>query len=254
MVRPALGSALATADACADGDAADVGTCERLVSVLGIDAWTGGWVAVLLVDGRFADAFTAPGIGSLLDGRPDAVMVAVDIPIGFPVGPEPRAADVAARRFVGPRRSSVFMTPPRAVLEQPDYGTANACCRELTGRGLSRQSFALFRRILEVDERAAAEPRLHEVHPEASFRALAGEPLALPKRTWGGAATRRRLLARVGLEPLDDLPAVAAVPVDDVLDAAVVAWSADRIACGRAFTLPQDPPIDERGRAVAIWC
>jgi predicted RNase H-like nuclease len=37
-----------------------------------------------------------------------------------------------------------------------------------------------------------------------------------------------------------------------VVDAAVVAWSARRIAAGTASSLP-DPPEDSDGRAVAIW-
>jgi predicted RNase H-like nuclease len=42
------------------------------------------------------------------------------------------------------------------------------------------------------------------------------------------------------------------VPLDDVLDAAAVAWTANRIAVGIASTLP-DPPEQVGGRRVAIW-
>jgi predicted RNase H-like nuclease len=39
---------------------------------------------------------------------------------------------------------------------------------------------------------------------------------------------------------------------DDVLDAAIVAWTAERKVRGEASKLPADPPVEE-GRAVAIW-
>jgi predicted RNase H-like nuclease len=42
------------------------------------------------------------------------------------------------------------------------------------------------------------------------------------------------------------------VPLDDVLDAAAAAWSADRLARGEAEPLP-DPPAMVDGREVAIW-
>jgi predicted RNase H-like nuclease len=65
---------------------------------------------------------------------------------------------------------------------------------------------------------------------------------------------RRRLLEQAGIVLPEDLGAASVVPPDDVLDAAVAAWSALRIARGEALTLPADPPIDRSGRKVAIWC
>ncbi len=56
------------------------------------------------------------------------------------------------------------------------------------------------------------------------MRALAGRELQLPKRTWGGQATRRRLLAAAGVKIPNELDSASVVPADDVLDAAAVAW------------------------------
>src|SRR5205814_787729 len=106
----------------------------------------------------------------------DAQVVAVDIPIGLPTS-GPRPADLAARRFVGPRASSVFTTPQRAVLEAPSYAEARRVATELTGKSIPAQTYALSRRILEVDEYAHTDERVIEVHPEVSFRELARRPL-----------------------------------------------------------------------------
>jgi predicted RNase H-like nuclease len=90
-----------------------------------------------------------------------------------------------------------------------------------------------------------------EVHPEVSFAALAGRPLQNSKRSWNGQMERRRLLASAGIELPDELTAGDAA-ADDVLDAAIAAWSAARKDRGEAATVPAEPPVQD-GRRVAIW-
>jgi len=211
--------------------------------VAGVDACRSGWVAVVAEDGSVSGSRVAPRFTDLLAALPEAVAIGVDIPIGLPAA-GPRAADIEARAFVGPRRNSVFPTPSRAALSAATYAEAR-----LVLPSLSAQSFALGKKILEVED--ALEERVFEVHPEVSFRELAGLHLQYSKRSWNGQMERRRLLADAGLVPPDEIDA-GDVPVDDVLDATVAAWSAARKALGQAETLPATPPVQD-GRAVAIW-
>jgi predicted RNase H-like nuclease len=213
--------------------------------VAGLDACRTGWVAVVLDDGRFADAFVAATFTDALAQLDGAAALGVDIPIGLPAdGAGPRLADQAARSFVGARRGSVFPTPPRAALLAPTYADARRVLPSL-----SAQSYALRHKILEVD--AGLSERVFEVHPEVSFAALNAGPLPHAKRTWNGMMLRRHLLAGAGIEVPHALDRCDA-PADDVLDAAVVAWTARRKARGEALTLPAEPPGDG-GRAIAIW-
>jgi Protein of unknown function (DUF429) len=62
---------------------------------------------------------------------------------------------------------------------------------------------------------------------------------------------RRQLLSAAGIVLPDELAAGGAA-ADDVLDAAIAAWSAARKANAEAATLPADPPLHD-GRPVAIW-
>lgn len=211
--------------------------------VAGVDACRGGWVAVLAEDGRFAGSAFAPTFGELRDRLAAAAAIGVDIPIGLPVEGL-READVAARAFVGPRRSSVFPTPRRAALVAATYAEARRVLPSL-----SAQSFALRSRILEVER--CLEERIFEVHPEVSFVALAGRHLRFSKRSWNGQAERRRLLTAAGLELPAELDAGQA-PADDVLDAAAAAWTAGRKLAGAARRLPESPPV-QAGRPLAIW-
>jgi predicted RNase H-like nuclease len=170
---------------------------------------------------------------------PDAQVVAVDIPIGLPP-PYPRRADVDARAFVQPRGSTVFPTYPRQTYEAPTRHEADLIARQLVGKGMGSHGYSMGERILEVDKHLAG--RVHEVHPEVSFRELAGLPLVDSKHTSAGREFRRRCL----LDAVGDVSTSArGARHHDVLDAAAAAWSAFRIAVGDAKTFPADPRPDE---------
>jgi predicted RNase H-like nuclease len=221
-------------------------------SVVGIDAYKAGWVTIALRNRSVERCGVYPRFEALLDDHPDVSVVGVDIPIGLPVSGA-READALARSFVGPRRSSVFPTPPRSVLEAASYQEALAVSRNLGLAGISKQSFGLALRILEVDEIARSGLRVLEVHPEVSFRAMAGQPLKYSKKSWNGASLRRLLLAQHDIVLPDDLGEAGLAPVDDVLDAAAAAWTADRLARGKAVSIPEPPEEVEDGRQAAIW-
>jgi predicted RNase H-like nuclease len=209
-----------------------------VVRVAGIDGTKGGWVAIVLEDGRFAEDRLIRSVASDFSELANCEVLAIDVPIGF----GPREADRAARAFLSGVASTVFSTPSREVLEVP-FGP---------GLGVSAQAHALGPRILHVTRLAETDQRLAEVHPEVSFRAMNdSRPLSHRKKSAGGALERVALLKRQGIE-LSALTETSFAPLDDVLDAAAAAWSAGRIGEGRASSLP-DPPQIVDGRTAAIW-
>jgi predicted RNase H-like nuclease len=212
------------------------------VIVVGIDACRAKWLALAFSDGAFHGSRFGPSVAQLIRHWPEAEAIGIDIPIGLPDTPT-RDADRAARDFVGARRSSVFPTFPRFVLEAATYEEAKELCVARGWPRCSIQSFGMRHRILEVAELAENDARVFEVHPEVSFRHLAGRELER-KRTATGVAQRREALAAAGVE-VPDLP----YPVEDVLDAAVAAWSADRFGRGAALPLPRG----HGARIGAIW-
>jgi predicted RNase H-like nuclease len=206
--------------------------------VAGLDGTKGGWIAIVLKDGSFFRDEVLPRIETRFEELGDCKVIAIDVPIGF----GPRQADTAARSFLAGAASTVFTTPPRAVLE----------ARFGPGLGVSAQAHALGPRILHLTHLAETDDRFREVHPEVSFRAMnGGRRLRHKKKSAGGALERIELLRREGIE-LSQLGVGGAVALDDVLDAAAAAWSAVRIADGTAETLP-NPPESVSGRDVAIW-
>ena len=225
--------------------------------VTGVDACRRGWVAVSLDTpgpgpGPSSAAIRVHATLTGLLGQ-DAVpaegtVTGIDMPLGL-LDSGWREADLAARGLLGPRRSSVFPIPPRAVWEQASYQAASQRCRELTGQGFSIQAWGLRAKLLEAGRyRETCRHPFYEVHPELAFSAMAGAPLAHSKHTEAGRDQRRALLSQAGIV----LPAVPRAPVTDTLDAAAVAWSAWRIAAGEAVVLPGTPQRDSRGREIAI--
>lgn len=185
----------------------------------------------------------------------DAAIFGVDMPIGLPDGHEDRAADRLARREVGRLSSSVFLVSCRAVLEETDFSRAVQRARRMMppGRAPSKQLWGLRERILEVDRVAVPGGPLREVHPELSFREMAGKPLRWSKRSYNGLSIRRVLLSTHGIALPAEIADVGTAGADDVLDSAAAAWSAHRIATGAARCVPAEPIVDELGRRVAIW-
>ena len=116
------------------------------------------------------------------------------------------AADVEARLFLGSRRQSIFFTPVRAAVEAATHADATALSSQLTGSGISRQSHALAKKILEVEDWLPTAPcAVWEVHPEVSFALLIGRPARASKKTWAGMIERRQALAAAGIN-LDRAP------------------------------------------------
>ncbi|MFF0133072.1 DUF429 domain-containing protein [Streptomyces mirabilis] len=223
------------------------------MDVLGVDACgKQGWVGIRLTDGAYADSLVEGRLDTLIERAAGAQVIAVDMPLGL-VEKGWRAADLAAKALLGVRRSSVFLIAPRPAWQEREYSAAGDRCQELTGNRLSQQAWALAPKLLEARACWLSDERVHEVHPEVSFCALAdGVPLAYAKKTWRGQHLRRSLLAQAGIVLPELLGEADRIPADDVLDAAVAAWSAHRIALGTADRVPEVSELDAEGRAVEI--
>lgn len=226
--------------------------------VVGVNGCPGGWFAITwdVAAGTLIPA-VHPSFTDLLAAYPDAAAIGVDIPIGLAADGE-READRAARKALGsPRSSSVFPSPHPAVLalDAKTHPEASAFARNLTGKGVTIQAFALYAKIAEVNRALTPDDqrRVVEVHPELSFWALAGgRPMLHSKRQDTGYNERAELLAanlhNVYIPTRSEARQLArpAKP-DDVLDSIVAAWTAHRLATGHARRLPPNPPTDANG-------
>ena len=209
--------------------------------IAGIDGCKAGWIVatfddVSVISSLNLDQFDRAGI---------------DMPIGLTDGPR-RACDAAARQYLGSARSSVFPAPPRAALACTDYRSALEVARTATGRGISKQTFNIMRKVAEVDRLIdpAKQDVLIEVHPECTFTMLNGDRSLPSKKTVDGQLVRRRLLAEYF-----DIPTTAptGAALDDLFDAYAALFSISRFQRNehRCFG---DGERDARGIEMRIVC
>jgi predicted RNase H-like nuclease len=213
---------------------------EPAQGLAGVDGCRGGWI-VATERGVLVTPRLSTDIGTT---------IGVDMPIGLP-STRPRASDREARAYLGPRRSTIFPTPPRACLEALDYPTALAASRAAIGTGISIQAFHLLAKIRELDSLVTVDANpFVEVHPECSFLTMnQREPLP-PKTTQAGAARRAELL-RVVFGELPSTPRGA--KLDDLHDAYAVLWSTARFVRGAHLTFGDDE-VDARGLPMRVVC
>ena len=233
--------------------------------VAGVDGCRAGWVAVLVeLEAsriRRAAVYVAHRFVEILGMEPALHTVAIDIPIGLLEEPQPggRQCDRDARRILGrPRASSVFNPPLREQLSARVYGG----CRT---KGMSRQSFGILPKIREVDDALCQRTLglVFEAHPELAFGVAAGRPMQFNKKTEQGRRERTAGLRRLPVPWAQALRRVLVcgetcyrrdlVGRDDLIDAAILSWTAARLATGQARSLPAVPSVDRCGRPMAIW-
>ncbi len=232
---------------------------DRHPLVAGVDGCTAGWLYVLAESpepGRlwFREMGLAADFPALLEATAACDAVAVDVPIGLSADGR-RAADYAARRVLGPRRSSVFPPPARALLSiEGGYWDLNAASKAIRA-GISQQTYNILGKIRDADRAMtpALQPRVTESHPEVTFWALnRGSPLGHNKKRPEGRAQRLALLRGLFGESADAISPPGGAGWDDLYDAAALAWTASRVAYGVERRLPEAPDLDARGLRMEI--
>jgi predicted RNase H-like nuclease len=226
---------------------------ERLLGI-GVDGARGGWLAVVC----HGDALDAPEserrtevslcltFSDVIELRAEGdAPVAVDIPMGLLDSVDFRPCDREARRLLEHRRDTVFAPPSRPLIAAPSYADARAIVEELrktdpAAKSLSAQAFGIAPKMKEVDDWLRAHPNaqswLWEIHPELSFRTIAGHRVLDDKKTAHGQADRLRLVDAEFPDVLDVISATrlraSEAQLTDVLDGYAALESALRVAAG----------------------
>lgn len=230
----------------------------------GVDGCRGGWIVILhdLRNNAWTDTL-CPNFIDVVNLRPQPDMVAVDMPIGLLATSVAGGRDceqIARDRLGSPRKNSVFSSPSRNALQGANFVAAT----QLNGSiGLSQQSFALFPKLRQVDNAMSPQlqTRIREVHPELCFYGANGEsPITDGKKTPQGQNSRLNLLAScfgqtwlLHWEKLQSKYSKSSVGLDDLLDAGIATWTAERILSGQANCIPSNPPCDAEGLRMEMW-
>ena len=232
--------------------------------VVGFDGFPGGWMGCLWRGPGYAPRVVV--LRSLWDAETalsaSLTVSAIDIPLGLQEAALPggRPSDICARKRLGPRRSPVFSPPARAALRATAHPEASMLNRSSGAHapGLSKQTFEMFKKLRDANAALEGSEWLRnrsiEIHPEVSFAAMLGAPLANPKKQAAGREERRHLLRDRGFGNISGFESDArsfGTAADDALDACAAAWTAWRRATGAAEFLP--PHADGPNYWMRIW-
>ena len=172
------------------------------MKTVGIDSCPQGWFYIALNENGDYELGIDPFIYTLCEKQADANLMLIDVPIGLPED-KPRQCDQEARRLLAPERSSsVFPVPCRKAVYAKNYEEAVKTNKEELGASVSKQSWAICKRISQVDSFLTnpdhATPYLRESHPEVCFWAMnSHQPLQHSKKKTEGMRERIAVLQKV---------------------------------------------------------
>jgi predicted RNase H-like nuclease len=235
----------------------------------GVDGCRNGWIVAF---GRSWPCHEpiriefCPHFRTVLEITDTCQVVAVDIPIGLPDESELRDCDLSARKALGRKQSSVFLTPPRSCIDANTVQEFQSAHKAIMGKGAGLPVWGIVPKMLEVnrlfEERIGSDPTLQdrviEFHPELTWQRLAGSSTLFPKRTTEGVLQRVSLVERLseGWLPVFP-PKIPGNPaIDDVLDA-IVGISAAQCFINRADRVQRHPSGQQKrnskGLRMEIW-
>lgn len=226
---------------------------------IGIDGCKDGWFCVALGENDNWSFRVSTDMQSLAEYISQANSVLIDIPVGLlNSGPNERQCDTQARKLLSkPRSSSVFPAPARQSLLANDYQEALIINRKATGRGLSKQTWAIVPKIREIDNlllsRLDLQGIVRECHPELCFWALNGKSaMQYNKKTKEGKQERLAVLEKYFTQCYELFEQASSeflrrqVAHDDIIDAMVCAVTA-KFGYNNYTTVPPLPLKDARG-------
>ncbi|MGM0419760.1 MAG: DUF429 domain-containing protein [Bacillota bacterium] len=236
------------------------------MSILGVDGCRAGWFAVAEDQNEKYIFNLYHDFKTLWQKNEDKELILVDIPIGLKeTGPEGRECDRKVRSILSKRRSSIFPTPCRQALRASSWQEANRINKEVCGKGLSKQTWGITKKIAEVDEllecRSKAVSVIKESHPEILFWALNGrKEMNFNKKETAGYQERLEVITswlpegKKIAEKVQDNYFRKDVARDDIIDALVL-FLAARLVRSEHFELkkiPEKVKKDPRGIRMEI--
>lgn len=232
--------------------------------VLGIDACKSGWIVSAIKAKQLQiDIFT--NFRDIITSFCKAKLIFVDIPIGLPetkkeatYRPEPEV-----RMLLPKKASSVFTVPCREAAEKKDYDEANKTNKKILEKGMSKQSYYIMNKALEVNEfirkHSQYKDQIIESHPELQFARFQETklPIMASKKTNTGLKIREEIIKKLAKFHLNMTTEFQTTELykrypDDVLDAICLSLAA-RIGLERELTtLPQHPKNNAQGIPMKI--
>lgn len=231
------------------------------ITGVGIDGCRGGWLVCLLFKSGRVNFLLLSQLEQINQHLRTSIPVFIDMPFGLQEKGE-RQCDKEARRLLGKRRSTIFITPCRPAVFANDYAEACKINQICSGKKISIQAWNITPKIRELDHflrnNTQWQKAFFESHPELCFASLNnGQILNQSKKTEQGWKQRIRLLQnylnikRIDLEQWREKLGRSQIQFDDLLDAAVLSICASLPAEWRQM-IPEEIQRDKYGLKMNI--
>jgi len=222
--------------------------------VLGVDGARGGWVFASLSPAL--ELTFSSSIESFFASHQEACQcILIDMIMGLPFSPETLRPEAMIHDLLGRHSASIFRVPCRASVYAENITDMYRLHETIMHQKLTPFSINLIPKIKELDiwlrYHQEMQSVIFESHPESAFELLNSERLKHSKHTKDGLQERFELLrSRIPDLSLPSLQAFSKqhrLPLDDVLDAIVLAYTAELYLSGQARLIPPHPQADEYG-------
>ena len=227
---------------------------NRNNKVVGVDGCRAGWLA-FTIDNSGYSLNIYNSIEMLCRENAEAKLIIIDMPLGLPESINDIRPEIEARKILGKKASSIFNCPCRQAVYKDSYKEANEMNKNVLGKGLSQQSYAICPKIREIDmflkDNEEYKDKLIESHPEICFSKLNGTPIFENKKTPEGIKKRISVLSKYykGIEAIVYGSEISKkdAQIDDILDAICLAVVAKIGQKDKLKAIPSIPQKDNCG-------
>ena len=190
----------------------------------GIDGCQNGWLISSIKKNKINYQFS-PTL-TKFPFEPNAT-ITIDMPLELPktIDDYPKKSEQQAKKILGQRHSCIFYAPLATWLQLP-YETINEQCTNHAKPKLSKQSYQLFPKIIELQtfKKQSLHLKQYESHPECVFQLL-NQNVPLPsKKTSPGIEIRINLLNEHLLTGIQHKILTDDPLLEDIIDSLSMLW------------------------------
>lgn len=221
--------------------------------MMGIDGCRYGWC---VAHGSDRPEITLLKSIQEIDSIVQHKQVLIDLPMGLPDKDHTREVEIASRKLLNGRASSIFTIPCRQSIYADDYASANILNRKELGKGLSIQSWNICAKIKEVDQylrSMKSQRQLLEAHPELCFQYLNRRQELLPSKKTKEGRVKRVEILNSWLPELQDIYESEQkkflrkeAQLDDILDAMCL-WLVNYLSEEHSIVTVHEDRLDANG-------
>ena len=202
-------------------------------SWIALDGCPSGWVASWVVQKKVYISFV-DSLTNLSDVSLNTIYIDVPVVLPSSIDNYPRKEDVYAKKVLGKYHSSIFHAPLKSWLDR-SYENINSECEDNLKPKLSKQSYAIFKNIRQVQQLInQSEFKILEIHPELLVHYFLKNQ-KLSKKSLPGHLQRIQIINRFfkhnyelsdikkGILTLRNKFKICKVNIDDILDVIITA-------------------------------